>query len=113
MICLQISYPPSANRIWRTSRGRTYRAPNYVNWLEREGWNIIQQRQGGIVGPYRLQMSVVRPDRRKRDLDNLIKPVSDLLKSVGVIGDDCDAQSIHLEWVKEGPPVTVKVEKAA
>ena len=112
MIRLEISYPPSANRLWRKARGRVYRAPNYVEWLEREGWNIINQRQGGIVGPYKLAMSVVRPDKRKRDLDNLIKPVSDLLKSVGVIGDDSDAQRIELEWVKEGPAVTVRVEKA-
>lgn len=111
MITLHLSYPPSANRIWRKSKGRIYRAPNYVNWLEREGWNILQQRQGEIDGPYLLQMSVVRPDKRKRDLDNLIKPVSDLLKSVGVIADDSDAQRIELEWVKEGPPVTVRVEK--
>jgi hypothetical protein len=38
--------------------------------------------------------------------------LNDLLVSVGVVDDDSDAQSIHLEWVKEGPPVTVKVEKA-
>ena len=112
MIDLQIGYPPSANRIWRKYRGRMVRDPVYVDWLDREGWNIIQQMQGGVTGPYRLSIEAVKPDRRRRDLDNLIKPLSDLLKSVGVIEDDSDAQEIKMAWVQSGPPVRVRVEKA-
>jgi crossover junction endodeoxyribonuclease RusA len=112
VITLQIGYPPSANKIWRRSGKRIHRSTQYVDWLEAEGWNIINQRQGGVSGPYRLAIFAVRPDRRRRDIDNLLKPLNDLLVSVGVVDDDSDAQSIHLEWVKEGPPVTVKVEKA-
>lgn len=111
MITLEVAYPPSANRIWRKYKGRIVRDPVYVQWLDTEGWKIISQKQGGISGPYKLSIEAVKPDKRRRDLDNLIKPLSDLLKSVGTIDDDSDAQKIEMSWVPDGPPVLVRVEK--
>ena len=112
MITLEIAYPPSANRIWRKYKGRIVRDPVYVQWLDTEGWKIISQKQGGISGPYRLFVEAVKPDKRRRDLDNIAKALSDLLKSVGTIDDDSEAQEIGLKWVNAGPPVLVRVEKA-
>lgn len=113
MIVLQIGYPPSTNRIWRNYRGRTVLSEQYREWREREGWNIIAaQNRGGISGPYRLEIDAVRPDRRRRDLGNLEKPISDLLVSVGVIDDDSNAQEIRMRWVESGPPIVVRIEKA-
>ena len=112
MITLEIAYPPSANRIWRKYKGRIVRDPVYVQWLDTEGWKIISQKQGGIAGPYKLTVEAVKPDRRRRDLDNILKPLSDLLKSVGTIDDDSEAEEINLKWVSAGPAVRVRVEKA-
>ena len=112
MIELSIAYPPSANRIWRKYKGRIVRDPVYVQWLDAEGWKIIQQKQGGVSGPYRLTVEAVKPDRRRRDLDNILKPLSDLLKSVGTIDDDSEAEEINVKWVSAGPPVRIRVEKA-
>ena len=48
-----------------------------------------------------------RPDRRARDLDNLIKPILDALKPTtqakGVIEDDHLSQSISIRWTGDEP----------
>lgn len=105
--------PPSQNRIWRSNRGRVHRSSKYTDWLVSSGYEIISQRPANVSGPYRLSVALVRPDKRRRDLDNVgFKAISDLLKSVGVIDDDCNAEMISARWVTSGPPVTIRVEQA-
>lgn len=88
MIELRLPLPPSTNQIWRRGRDQTYRSENYRAWLAEAGWTAKAQRPGKVVGPYALTVRATRPDRRKWDLDNLLKPISDLLCSIGVIEDD-------------------------
>jgi crossover junction endodeoxyribonuclease RusA len=106
---LVLPYPPSANRLWRAGRGHVHLSPAYTQWLDEAGWHVAEQRRGHIRGPYRLGIAALRFDRRKRDLDNLIKPINDRL---GVVEDDCLAELISVRWVTSGPPVTVRVEAA-
>ena len=52
-----------------------------------------------LGSPYRLSLVLQRQtDFRRHDLDNLIKPVSDLLVSMTIIEDDSKAEEIHLRW---------------
>ena len=63
-----------------------------------------------ITGPYKLTMEVVRPDKRKRDLDNLLKAASDALVSAGIL-EDHHCEWIDARWVKEGPECLLIVEE--
>ncbi len=72
----------------------------------------LSQKPVGIVGPYKLSIDAVRPDKRKRDLDNLFKATSDLLVEIGVIGDDCQCEMISARWVTTGEGMTVRISKA-
>lgn len=107
---LHLPYPPSANRLWRNFRGRTCKSREYTDWLIAAGMAARTQRQPKISGAYKLSLTAVRPDRRRRDLGNLEKPVSDLLQSIGVIDDDCYAEMIVSRWVTIGEGITVRVE---
>ena len=109
---LQLPYPPSANRLWRRSGSRIHKSSAYAGWLKSAGWEAMAQRPGGIKGPYALSIQARRPDSRKRDIDNLIKPISDLLATVGVIEDDCDCDLVTARWVTTGEGVRVRVEPA-
>lgn len=51
-----------------------------------------------IGGPVSVSVLVVRPDRRKRDLDNLLKAVLDTLVLLGVIEDDSVIEKILISW---------------
>jgi len=112
MIELTIPYPPSANRLWRRSGRVMHKSSAYTEWLRVAGHMAMAQRPGGLTGSYKLSIQALRPDRRRRDIDNLIKPVSDLLQSVGIVDDDSDCEMVTARWVTNGAPLTVRVEMA-
>jgi hypothetical protein len=58
-------------------------------WLEEAGWALLQQRPKAVPGCVSISLSAGRPDKRRRDLDNIArKAVLDLLTKHGVIEDD-------------------------
>lgn len=99
-LAITLPYPPSANRLWRTYRGRTVRSAEYQSWRNAAGLIVQAAARGcGLDGPYIMALEVGRPDRRRRDLDNLIKPVGDALVLGGAVRDDADCHRIEAEWV--------------
>jgi crossover junction endodeoxyribonuclease RusA len=90
-----LPYPPSANRLWRNVKGRMIKSAHYRAWIAECA--IITRKCNRVNGPFRICLKVDRPDRRKRDLDNLIKPVLDALKGAA-FDDDSDCQKIEISW---------------
>lgn len=69
-----------------------------------------QAKNKSIKGKYKLTLLAVRPDKRKRDLDNLIKAASDALVTAKVIEDhNCDW--LEIRWVTDGPECVVILEE--
>ena len=111
-IILTLPYPVSVNRIWRGSGKRVYRSPEYEAWIAQAGLQWMIQRPSQpktIKGSYTLRIVPNRPDKRRRDLGNLEKVVSDFLQSAGIVEDDCLAERILLEWGPAGDGVLVEV----
>jgi len=92
-VVITLPYPPSVNHYWRHFRGRTV--------ISREGrtfrTNVCALLAGGrgngprkppTGGRIALAMDAFPPDRRRRDLDNIQKPVLDALQHAGVYEDD-------------------------
>lgn len=103
MIHLALPYPPTANNLYRnTSKGRV-KTSGYLAWLNEAGWRVKAARPQGLCGRYRLSLVALAPDRRRRDIDNLLKPVSDLLKACGLVTDDSLAKSVFAEWSDDEP----------
>jgi len=108
MLTVSLPYPPSANAIWRNVAGKTLKSEPYRKWISAAFANAVEQgvgtlRRQKIPGRYSLTILADRPDNRHRDLDNLAKPISDLLKTVGAIEDDHLAQRITLAWSNKPP----------
>ncbi len=113
MIELWLPYPPSANHLWRSGRGRVYPAPAYVDWQREAGEYVKDQPFETLKGPYKLFITAARPDsRRKRDLGNIEKAISDLLVKLGVVEDDQFMDALHARWVTSGDGVAVRIERA-
>ena len=89
-----------------------HKSKEYTDWLLEAGLVARSQRPGSIKGLYKLTMQVARPDKRQRDLDNLLKPTNDLLKSIGVIEDDHFCEMLTARWVTTGEGITVRIEPA-
>jgi crossover junction endodeoxyribonuclease RusA len=100
MIWLDLPFPPSANSIWRNVKGRTLLSARYRAWIEAAASMIsIYRKAATVAGPYTLQIQAGRPDKRKRDIDNLIKPVSDALVNGGIVEGDHLCQEVTACWL--------------
>jgi len=73
-------------------------------------WDIRSQTKSKVSGPYKLTILAVKPDKRRRDLGNLEKAISDILVSVGIVEDDSLCEWLEIKWVQNGPPCTVQIE---
>lgn len=108
---VDLPYPPSANRLWRMAgQGKPpFKSTEYSAWLSHAGLSVNVQKPGTVEGPYALHIAAGKPDKRRRDLDNLIKPIGDLLQAAGVVTDDCLCQRVSAEWVPNFKGVRVSV----
>lgn len=89
-----------------------YRSEEYTSWSKHAEWAVAAQVRGQhISGEYMLEIIAVKPNKRRRDLGNLEKAVSDLLQKAGVIEDDYLCQDIHLRWAKTGPECLIVIRK--
>jgi len=87
---LTLPYPPSINHYWRrvgprtliSREGRTFRR-NVCALLG--GGGPRKPPSGGRIA---LAMDAFPPDRRRRDLDNIAKPVLDVMEHAGLYEDD-------------------------
>ena len=104
MIELTLPYPPSVNATHRAVNRRVILSKRYRDWTLEAECAVAAQIQGKpLIQHYRLWIEATAPDRRRRDLDNLLKPTSDLLKRAGVIQDDSLARAIIIHWSRNPP----------
>ena len=99
IVTLSLPYPPSANRLWRNVGRKTLKSEEYRIWERDALTSIMTQRRSRFDGPYTLRIEIGRPDNRARDIDNLIKPLNDILATAGVVRNDADTQRVEASWV--------------
>ena len=96
---LWLPYPPSVNHAFRNlPGGGRAKASHYRAWRKEAALELMAQRPPKYKGQYTLEISARRPDNRMRDIDNLIKPISDALVAAGIVRDDSDCVRVTAEW---------------
>jgi crossover junction endodeoxyribonuclease RusA len=109
-----LPFPPSTNSLFRNVRGRgRVRSEAYKAWAIEAGYRV--NRAARLKGPVSVSVALCAPDKRRRDADNSLKPILDLLVKHGVIeADDWSiVRSVKAEWVDEGDPCLVTIRSAA
>jgi len=112
-----LPWPPSVNNYWRhkvtgrlatvyvSAEGKQYRKA--VNDLVMEA--AMVQRYLKQTGPVRVVIEAFPPDRRKRDLDNILKSLLDALTHAGVWEDDSQIQDLRIYKSTIAGMVKVKI----
>lgn len=109
-VSLSLPYPPAVNNLFFNVPGRgRVKSSRYSAWLGEAGWMIAEQKPGRVMGEYEADILAYRPDKRRRDLDGIIKPLLDCLVAYRVTGDDSLARKITIAWAEGGEGVTVTV----
>ena len=99
---IQLPYPPTVNHIWKiTKGGKVYKSSRASVWAQEAGW-IIKASGVKVQGPFILSVIAYRPDKRRRDVDNIVKVVMDALQASGAVADDCDCQCVISRWAGTG-----------
>lgn len=113
---LALPWPPSVNAYWRSiivggkkvkprvqvlvsERGREYRRAVLRACAQSPALPLWGP---PLEGPLKFEAEFAEPDRRRRDLDNLMKAMLDALKVAGVYRDDSQIRRIESRF---GPAV--------
>ena len=110
MSTLDLPLAPSVNALWRANRGRVHRSARYVAWQKEAGWELLRQKPKRLAGKVLISIAAGRPDKRRRDVDNLVKPLPDLLVAHQVIEDDAGVAAVDVRWDELVPKGRVCLE---
>ncbi len=104
---------PKSNRYIRTKGGKVFKPPRVRNWEARAMWEITSQYKGEPL-EYKLSVEIelILPNHRKRDIDNMLKSLWDILERAGVIKNDNQIYRVktvkRVEKGQEGVVVRLK-----
>lgn len=114
MLYLNLSLPPTTNhRLLATKSGALVKAPKYRQWMEREAECVrrdLPENFTPFAKPLFSLVLVTFPDRRYRDLDNVLKGVNDVLVRGHALIDDHIIQTQVVHRVPITPSHSSQVE---
>jgi crossover junction endodeoxyribonuclease RusA len=111
IISLALPYPPSANTIWRHVKGRVLLSEKGRLYRRAVAMSVLGQvgPSKSIAGPVSVAIGVVPPDRRRRDIDNVLKATLDALTHAKVWEDDSQVKRIQIEMQSPAPGGSLSV----
>lgn len=100
LLKIELPWPPSINHYWRHAKGRHYISLEGTTYREMVFWTTTKFR-GQFKPTDRLSIHIdaYPPDRRKRDLDNVLKSLLDALQHAGIYEDDGQIDHLSIRRV--------------
>jgi len=94
---LTLPYPPSVNHYWkRGRRGQMFISPAGMRFRDAVILASRAEIGGPLSGPVMLRLAIYPPDKRRRDIDNVLKAILDALQHAGVYKDDSQVVELHV-----------------
>lgn len=102
MIELTLPWPPSINHYWRNVAGKTLISADGRAYRKAVADQVLIQR-GAKQYPGRIAVHIAAymPDKRRRDVDNLLKSVLDSMTHAGVWMDDSQIDVLSINRMPE------------
>ncbi len=104
---IELDFPPSLNTMYPSSRNGGRHLSKRGKAFKDNAYGMILEQHGifkPFTGPIKVTIEVVPPDKRKRDLDNLIKPTLDALVNANVMMDDSQIKAIYATMLEPSKP---------
>jgi len=97
MLKLILPYPPSVNTYWGFRGSHRY-LTNKAKVFKQEVWAAYTNSKHKSFGSHRLSVSILlhAPDKRIRDIDNVIKSLLDALCQAGAFKDDSQVDRLYI-----------------
>lgn len=98
-ISYELPWPPSVNALWRMGRGKWYMTKEAKNYKDAVYYIVTLLKAPNFDSKQRLSLTILAypPDKRKRDIDNLVKIVGDSLQAAKVFEDDSQIDRLLVE----------------
>jgi crossover junction endodeoxyribonuclease RusA len=112
MIEITLPWPQTVNTYWRNVNGRTIISAKGREYRKAVADQVLIQRAAKHIDyAVKVEIKAYRPDRRRRDLDNLLKALLDSMTHAGVMHDDALIEDLRVYWADEvGGMVKVTIE---
>lgn len=100
-------FPPTVNNLFANAAGGgRFKTRDYASWCRSiDGFLQTACRSATgtatrpkLRGPVAVDYVVARPDKRRRDLDNLLKALNDILTRNWIIEDDALIERLAISW---------------
>jgi crossover junction endodeoxyribonuclease RusA len=103
MIELILPWPPTVNHYWKLGRGHLYLGEEGKRYKAIVTGVVHCAGVRPFTGDVSLEIEAYPPDRRVRDIDNVLKAIFDSCGKAGLYADD--SQVKHVEaWMREPFP---------
>ena len=111
MGAMTLPWPPSLNRYWRAVQGRMLISEEGRRYRKAVADAAMLSRWPKH-GAKRLTVSIEAwvPDKRRRDLDNMLKAALDALTHAGVWDDDSQIDDLRIKRMPVGGMLKVEVQ---
>lgn len=95
---IELPWPPTVNHYYTVARGRKILSTRGRKYKEQAWLHMLAKgRPVGAKGLVSVFIRAYPPDKRKRDLDNLLKPILDVLTLSGMIEDDSLIEDLRIQ----------------
>lgn len=94
---IRLPWPPTVNHYYTVARNRKILSKQGRAYKQEAAWLIASERHYTVQkGRICLTIHAHPPDKRKRDLDNILKPILDSLTEAGVFEDDSQVDDLRI-----------------
>ena len=113
MIHLTLPYPPTWNHLYGQRGTRKYMKKAGVEYKKAVAELVNEMNVETIAGRVSVFVAAYMPDKRRRDIMNLEKIVSDSLTDAGVLDDDSQIDELYIRRnaVTAGGSITIQINE--
>jgi crossover junction endodeoxyribonuclease RusA len=97
MITLKLPDPPSVHHDWGQVGSRKFLGKKGKEFREAVFLCVLNARKGPLNGRLEVKVYLYPPDKRKRDVDNVLKSLLDALVHARVYENDSQIDKLYVE----------------